>query len=187
MAGGAATSTITGTSGNNSRGSVAVGCTLTASPSGASNLPTCTVNGGLADDIRQRCTGRHSNCDGEHDRQDGDARKAEIGGSFEGGAVLALVVLFGIPARRRSWRTMLGLLVLMIALGSRAACGGGGSSGGGGGGGDAGTTAGQYTFTITGTGAPARLREIPPHSRGSRLRLNPERLNGSSFGKGRSR
>ncbi len=82
--------------------------------------------------------------------------KPRIGGWFEGGAVLALVVLFGIPARRRSWRAMLGLLVLMIALGSLAACGGGGSSGGGGGGGNPGTTAGQYTFTITGTGAPAQ-------------------------------
>ena len=84
--------------------------------------------------------------------------KPKVGGSanFEGGAVLALLVLFGIPARRRSWRAMLGVLALMVALGSLAACGGGGgSSGGGGGGGTPGTTSGAYTFTVTGTGNPA--------------------------------
>ncbi len=70
-----------------------------------------------------------------------------------GGAVLALLVFFGIPARRRSWRAMLGMLVAMAALGSLGACGGGG------GGGpkitDPGTAAGTYTFTVTGTGTPA--------------------------------
>jgi trimeric autotransporter adhesin len=69
--------------------------------------------------------------------------KPKVGGwaNFEGGAVLALLVLFGIPARRRSWRAMLGVLALMVALGGLAACGGGGgSSSGGGGGGTPGTT-----------------------------------------------
>jgi len=61
------------------------------------------------------------------------------------GAVLALLVFFGIPARRRSWRAMLSILVAMIALGALASCGGGGS------GGNAGTTAGTYTVTVTGT------------------------------------
>ena len=73
-----------------------------------------------------------------------------------GGAVLAFVVLLGIPARRRSWRQMLGVLVLMALLGSLAACGGGGSSGGGGGGqSDPGTTAGTYTFLIQATANPS--------------------------------
>jgi hypothetical protein len=78
-----------------------------------------------------------------------------------GGAVLAFLVFLGIPARRRSWRQMLGVLVLMTALGSLAGCGGGGSSGGGGGGGggggqtDPGTLAGTYTFLIQATGTPS--------------------------------
>jgi hypothetical protein len=63
------------------------------------------------------------------------------------GAVLALLVFFCIPARRRSWRAMLSILVAMIALGALASCGG---VGGGGGGGNAGTTAGTYTVTVTG-------------------------------------
>jgi trimeric autotransporter adhesin len=67
-----------------------------------------------------------------------------------GGAVLALVVFFGIPARRRNWPAMLGLLVLFVSIGAMG-CGGGGGSKGGGGGGNSGTTAGTYTVTVTGT------------------------------------
>jgi subtilase family serine protease len=70
-----------------------------------------------------------------------------------GGAALALLMLFGIPARRRSWRAMLGAVALLCLLaGGAIACGGGG--GGGGGGGTTtipGTTAGTYSVTITGT------------------------------------
>jgi glucan phosphoethanolaminetransferase (alkaline phosphatase superfamily) len=39
-------------------------------------------------------------------------------------AVLALLIFFGIPAWRRSWRNMLGLVILMAMLGSLVACGG---------------------------------------------------------------
>ncbi len=45
-----------------------------------------------------------------------------------GGAMLALLVFIGIPARRRSWRQMLGALVLMAAIGSLASCGSGSSA-----------------------------------------------------------
>ena len=66
-----------------------------------------------------------------------------------GGAVLALLMFFGIPARRRSWRSMVGAVVLMVILGAMAGCGGGGNQ-------NLGTTAGTYTFTITATGSPAQ-------------------------------
>ena len=69
------------------------------------------------------------------------------------GAVLALVFLFGIPKRRRSWRSMFGIVVAMVGLGILTSCGGGG--GGGGGSSKPGTTAGTYTFIVTGTGTPA--------------------------------
>jgi subtilase family serine protease len=71
---------------------------------------------------------------------------------YRAGIALACLLLFGIPARRRSWRTMPGMMVfLMIVAGGMLACGGGGSSTGGGGGGNyiPGTTAGAYTVTIT--------------------------------------
>jgi hypothetical protein len=68
------------------------------------------------------------------------------------GAVLAFLVFLGIPARRRSWRSMLGAAVLIVALGGMAGCGdfwqapAGNTAGG--------TTAGTYTFTVSGTGDP---------------------------------
>ena len=67
--------------------------------------------------------------------------------------MLACVLLFGVSKRRRGWQTMLGLIVFLIFLSSGVlSCGGGGSGGGGGGGGGTpGTTAGDYTVTVTGT------------------------------------
>jgi hypothetical protein len=69
-----------------------------------------------------------------------------------GGAVLAFLVFLGIPARRRSWRALMGIVVLLAALGTLAACGGGSINSGGGGGSTA-TSAGTYTFTVTGQGS----------------------------------
>jgi Pro-kumamolisin, activation domain/Bacterial Ig-like domain (group 3) len=73
------------------------------------------------------------------------------------GAILALLVFFGIPARRRSWRSMLSILLVMAAIGTLASCGGGTANGGGGGGGqsDPGTTAGTYTYTVTASASPS--------------------------------
>ena len=69
-----------------------------------------------------------------------------------GGMVLACVLFFWIPKKRRSWLTM---VVLLMFAGSMAGMGcgggGGGNSGGGssGGGGNPGTTAGNYIVTVT--------------------------------------
>ena len=74
------------------------------------------------------------------------------------GAALALLVFFGIPARRRSWRSMLTVLAVMVAIGTLASCGGG-SSGGGCTSNcvtpDPGTTAGTYTYTVTASASPS--------------------------------
>jgi hypothetical protein len=65
------------------------------------------------------------------------------------GTTLACVLLFGIPVRRRGWRAMLGMIVLLAFLtGSIVSCGG---SSGGGGTSNSGTTAGAYTVTVSGT------------------------------------
>jgi hypothetical protein len=69
-----------------------------------------------------------------------------------GGAVLALLLFLGIPARRRGWRSMLGILVVMAALGSLSACGGSSSSTSTS---TTGTTPDTYTFTVTATGNPS--------------------------------
>ena len=74
------------------------------------------------------------------------------------GAVLALLVFFGIPARRRSWRQMLSILVVLAAIGVMTSCGGGSSGGcttNCGGQPDPGTTAGTYTYTVTASSNPS--------------------------------
>lgn len=66
-----------------------------------------------------------------------------------GGAVLALILFIGVPAKNRKWQRMLSLLILLVSI-AGIGCGGGSSSGGGGGG-NTGTSAGPYTVTVTGT------------------------------------
>jgi hypothetical protein len=66
-----------------------------------------------------------------------------------GGAILACVLLFGVPVRRRSWRAMAGCCLALFALASgMVACTKGTPSNITG---NPGTTPGAYTVTITGT------------------------------------
>ncbi len=68
-----------------------------------------------------------------------------------GGAALACMLFFGIPARRRSWKSMLCLLVFLVGM-AGIGCGGGGGIGSGTNPSAPGaTTPGTYTFQITGT------------------------------------
>ena len=64
--------------------------------------------------------------------------------------VLALLVFVGIPARRRSWRALLGAVILMLAVGGLGGCKGFWDNPN-----QVATTSGSYTFTVTGTGNPA--------------------------------
>ncbi len=150
--GGSTTSTITVTAANGYTGSVMLSCALTNSPSGASYLPSCSIPstavsmGGTA---TATVTSTAATAALDYPKLPGRGRGLFGAG---GGAVLALLVFFGIPARRRSWRSMLGILVIMAALGTLSACGGKTPTGSTG---TAGTTLGTYTFTVTGTGTPA--------------------------------
>ena len=71
--------------------------------------------------------------------------------AVNGGILVAGFLLIGSLPRRRD-RARLATFLLAVALvGSMVACGGGGSTGGGGGGQQIpGTTAGAYTFTVSG-------------------------------------
>jgi hypothetical protein len=130
-------------------------CTLTTSPSGANTsvLPSCAGSGtitytnGTPSGNGMATVTTYSVTTGAMIRPKFGNGKGWLGAGS--GAVLALVFFFGIPKKRRSWRSMLGILVAMVALGTLASCGG--SSGGGGGTPTAGTTAGTYTVTVTGT------------------------------------
>ena len=156
-------STITVASTTGYAGIVTLTCALTSSPAGASDLPTCSFGGagtvtlnsgtqtGTAKVTINTTAASTSALVYPNSRGQGWAGAG-------GGAVLAFLLFFGIPAKRRTWQAMLGMVMLMAALGSLAACGGGGSGGGGGGGGGGtGTTAGACTFSITATGNPATV------------------------------
>ena len=155
--GGSATSTITGsTSSTDYSGTVTLNsCTLKTSPSGAVSLPTCSVTGTIT-----YSSGSASGSGTATVYTTTASSSALIRPNFGNGkgwlgagssAVLALLIIFGIPARRRSWRSMLCILVAIVALGALSSCGGNGGGGGGGGGTPA-TTAGSYTFTVQGAG-----------------------------------
>lgn len=151
------TSTITVTPAGGFTGSVALTAAVTSSPTSAQDLPTLSfgsttpvvisgANPGTAT-LTINTTGVTSRAVNDPDRP-GPERHG-VPWYAAGGATLACLLIFGIPARRRSWRTMLGMLVLLAVLASGAvACGG---SIRGGGSGNSGTTAGSYTITVTGT------------------------------------
>ena len=158
--GGSGASTITLSSSTDYTGTVTLTCALTTSPSGASDLPACSpTSGGGTITVTAGTPSGTGSVTVTTTAATASMKRPRIGGWAEAGsgAMLALLVFFGIPARRRGWRAMLGAFILLATLSSLAACGGSKSSGGGG---NPGTTAGSYTFTVTGTGGdPAKTTE----------------------------
>jgi hypothetical protein len=152
--GSSATAVVTVSALNGYTGTVSLGCTQNSSTLGGDGT-TCTVSGSGGSVNLATCG---SSCSVTFNigttapqtamlgRPNIQKNGKELFGAGSG-AVLALLVFFGIPARRRSWRSMLGVLVAMVALSALAGCGGGSSLNKGST--DAGTTAGTYTFTVT--------------------------------------
>ncbi|MDR3774192.1 MAG: FG-GAP-like repeat-containing protein [Terracidiphilus sp.] len=152
------TSTITVTPAGGFTGSVALTAALTASPSGASDLPTFSFGVTAPVLITGASPGTATLTITTTAATSGALSypmRPGLPWYAAGGSVLACLLLLGIPARRRGWRSMVVLLVLLVALaGGVLSCGGGGNGGGGGGGGgggNPGTTAGIYTIKVTGT------------------------------------
>jgi hypothetical protein len=147
-------STITVTPSGGFTGSVALTAALASSPAGAQYPPTLSFGSTTPVSITGTTAGTATltvSTTAPTSAALVYPKRPGVPWYAAGGATLACLLLFGIPARRRSWRTMLGLLVLLVFLaGGVLSCGGGGS-GGGGGGGNPGTTAGAYTVTVTGT------------------------------------
>uniref|UniRef100_E6QJ19 Bacterial Ig-like domain-containing protein n=1 Tax=mine drainage metagenome TaxID=410659 RepID=E6QJ19_9ZZZZ len=154
-----AVSTVTVSTSSGYQGNVTLTCALASSPTGATDLPTCLPsNGGLvvlngaATSATGSVTVSTTATTAQLAPNDLAPRKRRNGSSALeafGGVALAGLVLLGIPARRRNWRALLGALALLaVMIGGVASCGGSSSASGG-------TTAGNYTFTVTGTGYPA--------------------------------
>src|SRR5579871_6543377 len=126
-AGGTTDSMITISSSTGYTGTISPTCSLTSQPSGAVHLPTCQVNPSIQLSWPSTTTSAEVEVYTtaptgsvltapklRHDRSLAEA----------GEAVLAFVVLLGIPASRRRWRSLIGLVALLVALGALNACGG---------------------------------------------------------------
>ncbi|MGA3160553.1 MAG: S53 family peptidase [Terracidiphilus sp.] len=153
-------STITVTPANGFTGSVALTAAITSSPSGAQYAPTLsfgstspvTITGATA----ATATLTVSTTAASYSELVYPMHRGGVPW-YGAGTALACLLFFGIPARRRSWRIMFGMLgFLLIVTGGVLACGSGGS-GGGGGTSIPGTTAGAYTVTITCTSSGTTL------------------------------
>jgi hypothetical protein len=141
------TSTITITPSGGFTGSVALACSVTSSPAGAVDPPTCSagqpsaISGGTAVTATLTVNTTGSSTAALHNPLD---RFLTLGG---GGTLAAAVLLFGLPRRRKKWQALLSLVVLsLIAATAAIGCGGTPAvttSGG--------TSAGTYVVTVTGT------------------------------------
>jgi trimeric autotransporter adhesin len=137
------TSTITVTPSGGFTGAVTLTCAI--SPTAASDPATCsfasasvTIGGAAAQtDVLTVSTTAATTAQN---------RPMNLFWPSAGGAALAMVFFIGIPARRRNWLSMLGLLVFFFSM-AAIGCGGSSHSGGG----NPGTTPGTYTVTVTGT------------------------------------
>jgi hypothetical protein len=152
--GSATTSPITLTPSGGFTGSIALTASITSSPGGAVGAPTLSFGSTTPVSISGSNAGTASLTISTRP-QSTQCTASNIEGRgvpwySGGGAILVCVLLIRIPTRRRSWRALLGSLALLAAfVGGVSACGGGGGTCGTSS--SAGTTAGAYTITVTGT------------------------------------
>ncbi len=153
------TSTIGVTPGNGFTGAVYLSCVLTALPSGALFPPTCnlpaSVNisgaNAVSTTMTISSTAPSTGASFSSPQNWGSPRPPWLPAATP--LAMAGVLLFlGILAQRRTRLRLAGFLFLFAILSGLAGCGGG-STGSGGGGGIPipGTTAGSYTFTVSGS------------------------------------
>lgn len=125
--GSSTTSTITVSSISYYSGTITFSCQATSGPTDADIMPTCsaspvTLNGNSSTESTTTTLSISTTSNSAMlDRKPAGPGWLGMGG----GTVLAFLVFFGIPARRRTWRAMLGLVLLLGTLGGLSACGGG--------------------------------------------------------------
>lgn len=149
--GASGSSTISLTPSGGFTGTVTLACSLTSTPPSAIDLPTCSVPYSVDVNGADPVTGTLNVLTTEPTSSALVPPRFFLAG---GGAVFALVLFVGIPARRRGWRTLFGFLAVIV-VGFAIGCGGGGGSSPTPeqptGPTNPGTTAGAYTITVTAT------------------------------------
>jgi len=146
------TSTITSTPQGGFTGSVYLTCALTANPSGAVHLPTCTIpasvsiTGSSAVTTNMTITSTAPSTT-QARLTPAPFKSPKPPAKFLFFAVAAVLFFYSAQPPRRSYLRFALLFTLLIALLFMMSCGGGGSNSGGGQT-IPGTTAGSYTFTV---------------------------------------
>jgi len=149
-AGSSASSTATFTADTNYSGTLNLACVLSASPAGAQSLPRCSLNpasitlkaGGTGTSVLSVATTAASSS-----ASLARPSRKNLSGLGGGGVVFAALLMGGIPFKRR-WMSMLALFCLVVVT-ATIGCGGGGGTAPIGPATPA-TTAGSYTFTVSG-------------------------------------
>jgi hypothetical protein len=151
--GASGTSTITVTPAGGFTGSVTLACSVTNSPSGAVDPPTCSVAQPGAISGSQPVTSTltvNTTKVGTAALHDPFKRMLTLGG---GGTVVALL-FFWLPLRRRKWQALLGLVLFAFVAIAVSGCGGNTTLTPT----QTGTTAGTYTITVTGSNGSAQAK-----------------------------
>jgi hypothetical protein len=149
------TSTITVVPGGGFTGSVTLTAAVSSGPTPGIDPPTLSFGSTSPVTIADTSAGSATLTVSTTPATSGCTQSALIPGRVpwytSGGMVLACLFLFGLPGRRRRWRSLLGMFVLLAALtASGLGCGGGAKQ-------TTcppiqpGTTPGAYTITVTGT------------------------------------
>jgi hypothetical protein len=159
QAGKSSTSTITITPSGGFTGAVSLSCTLSESPAGAKNLPSCSIDPSASISGNQAATATLTI------KTTGTAA-AKVHNPFNhifvvGGGTL-LAVLFFFPFHRRGWQALLGVVVLGFLLVAVSGCGGTSAPIGPGNPGDAATTPGNYVVTVAGASGSTQATVTVP-------------------------
>jgi hypothetical protein len=150
-AGGSATSQITITPSGGFTGSVSLACAVTSSPSNAVDPPTCSVTQPGAISGTQPVTATLAILT---TARSATALHRPVQRLFTlAGATLAALFFIWLPIRRRRWQTLIGMLLFIVLASAASGCGGNNSASlkASGPGSNSGTTAGNYTITVTGS------------------------------------
>lgn len=143
-AGSTGTSTITIAPSGGFTGTVSLTCAITNSPAQALNVPTCTVTQPAAisgtDSATATLTVKTVGASSS------SAHNSAL--AFGGGTTLAAFFLFCLPRRRRTWHAFLGLLLIAGFLAGATGCSNTVQKGNPL---ASGTTAGDYSITVTGS------------------------------------
>jgi hypothetical protein len=151
-AGMSATSTITITPSGGFTGTVAVTCAITSSPAGAIDPPSCTASQPAAISGTAVVTSTIT-------INTTAASTASLHYPLKrnlalGGGTLAAFLIFCLPFRRRRWQTLLSLVVFAAIAAGATGCVSGVPANDPS---NAGTTAGSYVITVTGTSGTASV------------------------------